>query len=353
MKQLNGTDCFSQTKTKHSPCEHHSICKHRPAFTLVELLVVIAIIGVLIALLLPAVQSAREAARRSQCLNNLKQLGLAFQLHHDTYGHLPAELTGQYNEPRDRRVLFLQLLPFIEGTAVLNAYDFDQSTYSEYNLELLGRQEPVMQCPSDDSFIHEVGGSDNGGDRKGNYGINFGYGLYGQIRDNATRRGVFFGYPDDDTFHRFKGDNSGEEISYRRITDGLSNTLLQMEMLQVPSTSSSNQDRRARIWTKEPGSMQISTHYTPNPSEPDSTVCSTDNNEIAPCNRISSIPDFVLASRSRHPGGVQVSYCDGSATFIPDSIEVDVWAASSTRSAGDPPLPVDNSSGGGGNPDPR
>ena len=122
---------------------------HPVGFTLVELLVVIAIIGVLIALLLPAVQAAREAARRAQCLNNLKQLGLAMQMHHDTYKDLPVDVTRKADEPEDRRMLFLQLLPFIEASAVLQAYNFNLPTFDPYNLDLLGRREPVMHCPSD------------------------------------------------------------------------------------------------------------------------------------------------------------------------------------------------------------
>ena len=76
----------------------------RLGFTLVELLVVIAIIGILVALLLPAIQSAREAARRSQCMNNIRQLGLAQQMHHDAYKYLPVDINGQNNV---RPVLYL------------------------------------------------------------------------------------------------------------------------------------------------------------------------------------------------------------------------------------------------------
>src|SRR5215470_4276170 len=94
----------------------------RSAFTLVELLVVIAIIGILVALLLPAIQAAREAARRSQCMNNMRQLGLANQMHHDAYKYLPVDVNGN---KKGTVVLYLQLLPFMEGSAIRDAYNFN------------------------------------------------------------------------------------------------------------------------------------------------------------------------------------------------------------------------------------
>src|SRR6476469_182788 len=97
----------------------------RSAFTLVKLLVVIAIIGVLVALLLPAVQAAREAARRMQCSNHLKQIGLALQNYHDTFGSLPpAYLADSQGKPiHSWRVL---ILPFLENTTLYDRYSFDE-----------------------------------------------------------------------------------------------------------------------------------------------------------------------------------------------------------------------------------
>ncbi|MCG8449229.1 MAG: DUF1559 domain-containing protein [Pirellulales bacterium] len=286
---------------------------------------------------------------------------MAMQLHHDTFQYLPVEITGPFEDPRHRRMLYLQLLPFIEGTNVLNAYDFTQGTYSDYNLELLGREEPVMQCPSDESFVHDIGGAsfDDGGDRKGNYGINFGYGTYDQIAKNDWRRGPFYGVPlspEKKEFHRFNDDNSGEEVNYRRITDGLSNTMLQLEMRQLPSVDRTDTDRRARIWTAVPGSYQISTRMSPNNTDSDVTACSDENDLLAPCVRSSSVRDMILSSRSRHPGGVQVSFCDGSARYVNNDIDLAAWRAQSTRSGEDPPLIVNDpnsngQSGGGGPPD--
>src|SRR5687767_15209474 len=90
----------------------------RSGFTLVELLVVIAIIGVLVALLLPAVQAAREAARRMHCGSNMRQVGLALQNYHDTYGYLPPR---SFTNP-DRNWMLL-ILPFMEGGNIYDKYD--------------------------------------------------------------------------------------------------------------------------------------------------------------------------------------------------------------------------------------
>ena len=311
----------------------------RQGFTLVELLVVIAIIGVLIALLLPAVQAAREAARRSQCLNNLKQLGLAMQLHHDAKKLLPIQ---PHNSSNTDPTVTLQILPYMEGSNLFALWNPKVPLNNQNHL--FATPEPMLQCPSDDSYVMNttvgVGKSGGeGGDRKSNYALNFGFGDWGQLRDNPARRGPF--WMENQKPDRYK-------VPYRRITDGLSNTLLQIEMLQVPSESPV--DRRARIWLKGRGSSQVSTVEAPNTSAPDRTLCDENGPIVeAPCESIGgqTYDGRILHARSRHPGGVQVSYCDGSATFISDSVELDVWRSSGTKAGDDPPVIADGSSGGG------
>jgi len=125
--------------------------KPRPAFTLVELLVVIAIIGVLVALLLPAVQAAREAARRTSCQNHLRQIGLALHNFHDLHGVFPASgwtLAGPGN-PAGKAVGWRALtLPHLEQTALNSLYDFDVNWWEGRNLVAASTVVKVYQCPS-------------------------------------------------------------------------------------------------------------------------------------------------------------------------------------------------------------
>ena len=126
--------------------------KHRyrgpRGFTLVELLVVIAIIGILVALLLPAVQAAREASRRSSCQNNLKQLALGAHNFHDTYNKLPSSIRPAGVTPLPRVAGFTFLLPFIEQSNVYNAYDQTVNWSHANNLPVTSKQIPTFQCPS-------------------------------------------------------------------------------------------------------------------------------------------------------------------------------------------------------------
>ena len=133
------------------------------AFTLVELLVVIAIIGILVALLLPAVQSAREAARRVECQNNLKQIGLGCLNYESTYGHLPPGSIGYADDEQRDNIgtgWSLEILPFMEQDNSYNQFDFEnQRSYrstiinvsGESNLQAAQRQIDTYLCPSDDS----------------------------------------------------------------------------------------------------------------------------------------------------------------------------------------------------------
>jgi len=125
--------------------------KHRVGFTLVELLVVIAIIGILVALLLPAVQAAREAARRTQCTNNLKQLGLALHNYHDTYKSFPARgVFGAANTGPPMRAYhhtwIEAILPFIEQQPLYDSVNHNAPVWGQ---PIVGTAVPAILCPSD------------------------------------------------------------------------------------------------------------------------------------------------------------------------------------------------------------
>jgi len=322
-------------------------------FTLVELLVVIAIIGVLVALLLPAVQAAREAARRSQCTNNMRQLGIALQNYHSANGKFPpGDLGGR--DPRDITKAgagsngtkpnnvpltphHVFLLPYLEESARFSAYDrkVDWNKQPRAVLEQITGPLPTYQCPSDEQFTMNVttGGSNdvNLGDAKGNYGPNWGsFSFSDQYNQNIhTQPSATVNNIErwDDHYRAPSGTGWGAKIA--QVTDGTTNTLIMLEMLQAP-TEVGGVDRRGRIWNHTGGTYQITTQFPPNTDEGDRTGC-VDRPELdLHCwQNVSSYfgVDAWISARSRHSGGVVAAMCDGSAQFVVDDIDLTTWWA--------------------------
>jgi prepilin-type N-terminal cleavage/methylation domain-containing protein/prepilin-type processing-associated H-X9-DG protein len=310
-----------------------------PGFTLVELLVVIAIIATLIGLLLPAVQSAREAARRMKCAGNLKQLGLAIHNHESARRRFPpgsqgrVPLTGEYpaSGGKPRQPFIPHILPYIEEAGIYSQYDLTQNFNAAVNARAVAQQLGFMQCPSD----LPQGPWAPVGDFKGNYGLNWG-------RWNFIDQGGPASNPAPLNITHDRGQapfyvDYGATIG--RISDGTSKTLAMMEMLQTPRDHSGQTvDRRARVWNDDTGCYQISTRLTPNSRSPDYGQCIDDATSGWPCTRDTSsanAPQWFMGSRSRHPGGVHAVFCDGSVSYVNDSIDLAAWAAASGQADGE------------------
>ena len=305
------------------------------AFTLVELLVVIAIIGVLVSLLLPAIQAAREAARRAECVNNLKQWGIAMHLHHDSRGKLPYGATG-YVHPSDpsqsypRLTWVMYLYSYIEQANLADrndlTKDFAQPPFTIQNtMDGLGGQYlSLYRCPSDPIGVDLTVGAFQR--RRGNYVVNWGHARFDGIFNPKT-------LPNGPAVAPF-GFESGRRsepraTSFSQIIDGTSSTLLMSEYLVA--TTPEDRDWRGDILNDE-GMHHFQTMQTPNSSLSDivETNYLTRNGDPlmpadeGPRNRQQN------TARSRHPGGVNAALCDGSVSFYSDDVSLDTWLALGT-----------------------
>lgn len=350
-------------------------------FTLVELLVVIAIIGILIALLLPAVQMAREAARRSQCANNLKQIGVALETHSSAHGSLPPGLpscsppgqqwvtggsgAGAWCEGPNWATSILgemgengmmKMLWYCLGTSYNMCDDCEHETPLG-NATGLGTWTPKFYiCPSADRMTPEqrLGADDNNANcweldccmAKGNYAANFGKDVYTSWSDPA-RRGAFGvvslrwrvatkdmddGATTDVRGSQKMGHGLGAKTS--DFVDGMSNTLCVSEVLGYDSMN----DARGVWMSSGAGSSTFMARTGPNSIAPD--VIGICEEKIPPddkrhCTENRTNGSIFAAARSRHPGGVLSSMADGSVHFFSDNIELGVWQALSTRSGGE------------------
>jgi prepilin-type N-terminal cleavage/methylation domain-containing protein/prepilin-type processing-associated H-X9-DG protein len=325
----------------------HSGKRHR-GFTLIELLVVIAIIAILVALLLPAVQQAREAARRTQCKNNLKQLALALHNYHDTHSTFPPGTVNPLgDDPNGRNgsgqpgiggpwICFL--LPMLEQSAHYAAYSkivaerpevvdwFGNGAYTTQGV-IIGRDPlPAMSCPTHPSTNDRLAnGTGMEHLARGNYAVCYGKGGYGRIHtENSAVGGVF-------------GNNS--RINMRDMTDGTTNTLAisELKFRLTGASGPSHQDTRGTWAYGVMGANIFSTRTGPNSATPDGVWgCRNFPAEGMPCVQIGSpYTEMYSAARSYHTGGVQGAMADGSVRFFSSNIDLTLWQNLGSRGGGE------------------
>jgi len=292
----------------------------KKGFTLVELLVVIAIIGILIALLLPAVQAAREAARRMQCTNNLKQLALSTHNYHDTNKMFPMGVNGA--SARLRRFCWVQsLFPFVEQSALYDGIlDLDPVWIMDIPGSLKNSPIDGFVCPS--NLRNAEGG--NGGSRAGGYGFKGSYlacGGSNNLNHNEELNGAFY---------------ANENLAMADLSDGTSNTLIFSEGV-ARLKSDNGWGGAGSYWGGAWwGGCGFSTEYPPNTSVADQTYACRGSTPQFPCTSVGGdatrLRNF---ARSLHPGGVNVALGDGSSRFISDSVNVATYQALGTVRGGE------------------
>ncbi len=301
--------------------------KRRSGFTLIELLVVIAIIAILIGLLVPAVQKVREAAARTQCVNNQKQIGLALHGFHDVIKFLPP---GQFNRfatdpdlgKANRACWFQAILPYVEQMALYNQIYPTLASSNTAAFSIAGHETVIatFMCPSDPGAGKNItAGASTPAASQGfhsNYVLCAGSTLFGNAGQGNTLNGCFYPW---------------SKTRMTDITDGTSNTAFGSEIILVPDTGS--HDLRGRVYNTWQGNVLFSTLYPPNTTVGDqSDYCIAA--PMAPCAGLGG-SNLVQSARSMHPGGVNVLMGDGTVRFVTNSVSVSTWNAVGTRSTGE------------------
>ncbi len=329
----------------------------RRGFTLIELLVVIAIIAVLIALLLPAVQAAREAARRSQCVNNLKQLGLAVMNYESANGALPpiAWYNGSGNGDFNDFSMKARILPYLEQSAAFNNINFSWRYLHPYNWTVTGMNLNSFVCPSDSNRpLWDNSGSP-----------------YFGVTSYPNNLGVCYqlnGGQFDGPAYWMGQSSKGPTVKLAMVVDGTSNTAIWSELVMGPNGNGTyngpGQTYESPLSTVTPQSSLQATlqpivnsctrqtpigswHYLGSAWSAQPIGQGGGYSHINPPNRPSCffsgtngkpsavVYETLMGPSSYHPGGANVGFLDGSVKFIKDSVNLGTWGALGTMNGGE------------------
>ncbi len=359
---------ISKLRSKHR-IDGFRLRPRRVAFTLVELLVVIAIIGILVALLLPAVQSSREAARRTQCVSSLKQLGLALHNYVSAQRHFPPgsvakTYDSQPNHPQTfyRWSALAHVLPYIENQTARDALDLSLPLYmpgagypiAERNQAGVALVLPEFLCASDlgrpakstwgpTNYVASAGSGAGGGtpfDTDGVFYVNsettFANLIDGSSHTVAMSESLlgedtprdasssFIGATPERSYKFTLGFTAAAELTDARCNGGQS----------YNSSLGNGNDPRGFAWCSgEYRSATYNHYYNPNAPNFD-CITSVTVDPTLPPKRLFAAYGW-RAARSAHPGGVNILLADGSTHFKSDTVELSVWRALSTREAQD------------------
>jgi Protein of unknown function (DUF1559) len=300
-------------------------CHRRSALTIVEVLVTIAIIGVLIALLLPAVQAAREAARRTKCANHLKQIGLACHQHHDTYGVFPpGRVDAPFTVPQGQIIqgghsFFPFLLPYIEQEGLARTYRWDRRAQGPENQPVASTQLKILQCPSAEPDRWATAVEDP---------LNYGWGGkgacgdYGGVREIDTRL-VDLGLVD--RADNYVGVLTWNHLTrFAEITDGASQTMLVTEYAGRPKLWRAG---RPVLGIFASGAAWVGGPLTfGQGSSPDGAT------KPGPC-AINCTNDREVYSF--HCSGANAVFADGSLQFLKASTDIRIFARLVTYAGGE------------------
>jgi prepilin-type N-terminal cleavage/methylation domain-containing protein/prepilin-type processing-associated H-X9-DG protein len=303
----------------------------RTGFTLVELLVVIAIIGILVALLLPAIQAARESARRSECQNHLKQIGLAIQNYNDTQRAFPM---GRNRTDQFGVSWAFRLLPELEEQPIYATYDKTKRVDDEANARAMRTPIEIYACPSRRPAAADRNFDDNGqlpkvqaaatlGDYAGNAGIELRTGMPPGVAEilspdaiDTSVAGPIF---------------TGSQISARRVTDGLSSTLAIGER-HIPPADTNLPAELQELSQGDTAFLAGDTPQTIFRGSRYGLASGPDDNSLGPGDNLQHSTEKFGGP---HPGVVMFCYLDGHVSAVSETIDIETLKALSTIAGGE------------------